>query len=133
MPNLDYLYVFLVNNALEIPVYWAFYRFLGRDSAEGSGLPALAAETASGRLAKSAGLVTLSNLCTHSMVFFAFMATGKPYLTALLWAQLFSFLTEAVLHTWAARIPFWRALVASVSANFVSWQFAPLVIYWLFY
>jgi hypothetical protein len=123
MPNLDYLYVFAISSALELPVYEGFYR----------NVPVLRDTRTWRHWGKVAGLVILANLCTHSMAFFGFLSTGKPYLKAVLLAQFVSIVAEACLHSWAARISLRRTLVASLCANLFSWQFAPLVSYALFF
>lgn len=125
----DYLSVLLQAWFFKLPIYWLFYRGLAA-----SGLAsALHAQTRTGEAFKIAGLVFLTSVCIHPLVFFGFMASGKTYLWSALWGEVFAVAGEGLLQSWAARLPLRRTLSASFIANLVSWQVTPLVIYWLYY
>jgi hypothetical protein len=148
MLNLDYLKVFAVVDLLEMPIYWTFFASLARSTQPTlSGgkvpsrvktifiYPAISGGSGQGseirHFVKIAGLVTLVNLCTHPVVFFGFMSSGRTIFKSVLWGQAFSMATEAILISWAARLPFGQTIVASIAANLFSWQLSALVIYWL--
>lgn len=105
----SYLALFLQSNALEWPVsLWGYRKH----------------QTVPTTLA----LVTLSNLVTHPIVFFWFLSIGWPQLQAVLAAEVFAIVGEALLH-WkfgvGLRLP--STFLWSTAANLVSWQVAPLL------
>lgn len=116
MNPLPYLYIFFQSNLLEIPIYWFFYK-----------------KFAGGR--KTISLVTYTNLMTHPIVFFGFFSSGLSYIQATLCAELFAIVTEALVHWGVLRneTTFRKTFDASLLANLVSWQVAPLITYVLFF
>lgn len=111
---LSYLYIFLQSNFIEVIVYYAFYRRQLNFS-------------------KNLGLVTLSNSISHPIVFFGFMQSGRSYLEAILWAETFAVVSEAVLHSYFGNMDVRRTSVASLISNLVSWQIAPMLTYFFFF
>lgn len=110
-----YLYIFVQSNLIEIPVFYFFYR-------------------GSFSLRKTAVITTGSNLITHPVVFFGFLSSGFSILTSILSAELFAMVSEGLLHRHYLRSkPLSSFMAASLTANFVSWQFAPVLTYYLFW
>jgi hypothetical protein len=113
MEKLSYVYIFLQSSTIEVFVYFLFYRGL-----------------------KSFGstfvLTTLANTITHPIVFFLIMASRLSYLEAILLAEGFAFVAETFLHSYFGKIPLKTTWKASLTANLVSWQLAPIITYFLF-
>lgn len=109
MLNLSYLFTFLLSSTLEVPIYGFGYR-------------------------KQSGffrvflLVTLANLFTHPIVFFGFMSSKWPYLWAVLGAETFAVVMEALMN-WiflpGTTLP--RTFSYALFANLFSWQVAPMI------
>ncbi|MBI3550602.1 MAG: hypothetical protein HY078_16310 [Elusimicrobia bacterium] len=110
-----YAWLFFQSNALEIPVYYAFYR--GR-------VP----------LGRTALAATSSNLITHPIVFFGFMSSGASILASILAAEAFAIAGEAFLHRrcLGSTRSLSAYLAASAAANLASWQLGPLLSYYTF-
>lgn len=118
---MTYLYLFLQSNLLEWPVYlWAI------DSARSR------ANLPSWSLARRAIAVTVINSITHPVVFFLIMNLSLPYLANILLAESFAVGVEAWLLTSYLRFRWPQALLASLLANLISWQIAPMLTYSLF-
>lgn len=122
MEKLSYFYIFLQSSTIEVFVYFMFYRGL------------LSQRNWSGN--KSFGftfvLTTLANTITHPIVFFVIMASRQSYLEAILLAEGFAFLAETFLHAYFGKLPLKTTWKASLTANLVSWQLAPIITYFLF-
>jgi hypothetical protein len=113
--NWHYLYIFLQSNALEIPVFYLFYRGLFS-------------------LKRTAMITTASNLITHPVVLFGFLASGFSILHSIVWAEIFAVVSESFLHRhYLKQKPLSRFIFASLAANLVSWQFGPVLTYWFFW
>lgn len=122
MNHFSYLYLFIQSNTLEIPIYFLFYFTLkGLGVSFGEKLKWV-----------SAG-VSLSNLLTHPIVFFLVMPLKLSFLTNILLAESFAILAETILHPWFFKVSYRRALIASIFANLMSWQLAPMLTYFIFY
>lgn len=113
---MSYLYIFLQSNLLEFP----FYLWL---------LPDLRRELG---VARTLWAVTLLNSITHPFVFFFLMDLPLSYLETVLWAETFAVAGEALLLVLLLRVRFRRALLASLVANLISWQAAPVLTYLIF-
>lgn len=119
--NTDYLTVFALVLALEIPLVW--YRGVSskaRLSWEPKGL------------LKIALLVTLANSLTHPLVFFGFMASGKPYLWAVLGGQAFAVCIKCLVYFSTVRAPLANTAAIAFWSSLVSWQIAPVILYWAY-
>ncbi len=114
MNKLDYIYIFMQSNLIEVFVYFIFYRKVLS-------------------FGKTFGLVTFSNSITHPIVFFGFMAAGWSYLKATLFAEIFAIVGEALLHGYFGKLPYRRTWAASTLSNLLSWQLAPILTYFLFF
>ena len=101
-----YFYILFQSNFVEVLVFLFFYRKY------------LSAK-------ESVLLVSLSNCLTHPIVFFVFLKSKMTYLEAILSAETFAILSEAVLHR-IGGIDWKRAFAASLFANFASWQLGPI-------
>jgi hypothetical protein len=113
--NWHYLYTFAQTNLLEIAVCHLFYRRF---------IP----------FRRTALVATCANLITHPVVFFGFMSSGLSVLTAILWAEIFAFVSEGFLHKrYLGEKPLSYFMLVSFSANFFSWQSGPLLTYWFFW
>lgn len=71
-------------------------------------------------------LVFMLNACTHPVVVFILMKKGV-YLSAILIAESFAWLSEAVVYRQKISETWREALVLSFVANLVSWQMGPWV------
>ena len=109
---MTYLYVFLQSNLLEVLPY-----FLLLPGARGWGL------------ARTAAMVTLLNSLTHPIVFFGLMNLPFTFLTNISLAEGFAVGAEAIALTLLCNQPRGRAIFASLIANLVSWQLAPILTY----
>ena len=118
MSDLSYVYVFLQSNVLEIPVFWLLYRLFSVPRAG---------------IWRVAGFTTLINLFTHPVVFFAIMPLKIPYIYTILLAEAFAIGAETVIHHKTFEVNLKRAFAASLLANLVSWQLAPMLTFWFFY
>lgn len=104
-PFFGYFKVFLTTCLLELPFYFWIFRT--------APWPA--------RLSS----LTLANLCTHPLVFFAFPCLFRFYLTGALASEAFAIGTEGLLVAlWASRMGLapGPAVGAAVLANLFSWQ-----------
>jgi hypothetical protein len=110
-----YFYLFLQSNLLEVPVY---YLFLRRKPGMGF-LYCLA-------------FVTFMNSLTHPVVFFGLMSLPFSYLANILIAEAFAIGSETLFLRFLLRSGWSRAFAASLLANLVSWQLAPMLTYLLF-
>jgi hypothetical protein len=119
--NTDYLYTFFQTNILEVIIFYLFYSivFFKKNSIHNFG--------------KTALLTHFGNCVTHPIVFFGFMGIKMTYLKSVLIAEVFAFLTEGLLHFYFGKIPFKKAMSASLLANFFSWQIEPIISYFLFF
>lgn len=108
-----YFFVFLLSNLLEVPVYWGFLREQGLS------------------FARSVLVVTAMNSLTHPIVFFVIMNFRLTYLWDILLAEAFAIVSEAWILRKVTGAGPGRAFGASVMANVVSWQLAPLITGWL--
>lgn len=111
---MDYFYLFLRSSTLEVPVFWIFYRKHYSPTA-------------------TLLLVTLSNVFTHSFIFFGFMTGPFTYLTGTILSEIFAIGVEAVLHGYFGKLPFRTTLKASFTANLFSWQAGPMISYLITY
>ncbi len=113
-----YLYLFLQSNFIEIPVFYLFYR-------------------RSFSFRKTAVTATCANLITHPVVFFGFLSSGLSILNAVLLAELFAVVTEGFIHRHYLiadpKKPLYYFMLASLTANFASWQFGPVLTYFTFW
>jgi len=106
---LSYVLLFAQSNALELPIFAWGYR-------KSQSVP------------RSLALGTLSNLVTHPVVIFLFLSLGWTNLAAVLVAECFAVITEALLHAgFGDGLRLRTAFVWSLAANLVSWQVAPLL------
>ena len=106
-----YAQVFLQTNLLELPIYFLFYR-----------------RTLSFK--KVLLLTFLLNSITNPLVFFGFANLGLTLLIAVLSAECFAISVEALfpylcLEKNTARV----SILASLTANLVSWQLGPVLSY----
>lgn len=111
--NLMYLYIFFQSNLLEIPVYWIFFR-------------------KSYSVSKVVIFTTLVNSLTHPIVFFILMGLHRSYLNNIILAELFAIIVETLFFSRIIKISFMKSLFASIFANIVSWQIAPILTYIVF-
>lgn len=110
---MSYFALFWQSNLLE----WPVYLLLLRAFQPGLSLP------------RAAAWITCLNSVTHPVIFFGIMNAGLPYLTSILCAEAFAILVEFALLARVFRIPWGWVLLASVTANLLSWQFAPMLTY----
>jgi hypothetical protein len=77
---------------------------------------------------------TMCNALTHPPVFFGFMTAPIPVLSAILWAEAFAVIVEALLiyKFFPAKISIAKIFLISLVANLVSWQLSPILT-WLFF
>ncbi|QLY24053.1 hypothetical protein [Bdellovibrio sp. KM01] len=113
MEKLSYVYIFLQSSTIEVFVYFLFYRKLKAFGA-------------------TFVLTTLANTLTHPVVFFVIMASRLSYIEAILLAEGFAFVAETFLHAYFGKLPLKTTWKASLTANLVSWQLAPILTYLLF-
>ncbi len=113
MISLAYLYIFLQSNILEIPIYWLCFR--KKLSFKSTAIS-----------------VTAINSLTHPIVFFVFMNFHQSYLQNILLAEAFAISTEALFFSRVLKLSWPSAIFASVLANLISWQLAPMLTYLLF-
>lgn len=112
---MTYLYVFLQSNLLEVlPYFWLLPLARGRG------------------LARTLVKVTLLNSLTHPIVFFGLMNLPFTFLTNIALAEGFAVVAEAIALSLLCHQPRGRAFFASLLANLVSWQLAPMLTYVLF-
>jgi hypothetical protein len=106
---LSYVLLFAQSNALELPVLaWGYRRTQS--------------------IPRTLALGTLSNLITHPVVIFLFMASGWPHWVAVLAAEFFAVVVEAFLHVgFGDGLRLRDTLMWSLVANLVSWQVGPLL------
>ena len=109
----DYGYIFLQSNFIEIIVFYIFYR--NRMS-----------------FVQVLILTSLANSITHPVVFFGFMKSGLSYLVAVCLAEIFAVIVETFLHGHYGKLNYRRTALASLAANLVSWNIAPLLTYFVF-
>ena len=110
-----YLYTFTQSNLLEIPIFYLFYH-------------------RSFSFRKTAVITTGSNLITHPVVIFGFISSGFSILHSVLWAEIFAVVSEGFLHQhYLRQKPLSRFILASLAANLVSWQFGPVLTYFIFW
>lgn len=105
-----YLFIFLQSNLLEVPFYFVAFR-------------------SRGDFRQILIWVTAINSVTHPIVFFFIMNFKMTYLQNILIAEAFAILAEAVFFAWFLRTAWRRSFLASVIANLVSWQLAPVLTY----
>lgn len=110
---MSYLYTFLQSNILE----WIVY------------LPLLALVRPKWSLIDRALFITTLNALTHPIVFFFIMNLKLPYLANILVAETFAIVAEALLICFFLRVSFSKTFVASLFANLISWQIAPMLTY----
>ena len=118
MSGLSYVYIFFQSNFLEVPVYILFYVFIFKSSLN---------------IKQTSIVVTLTNLLTHPLVFFVIMRLSLSYIENILIAEAFAIGAETLLHAWIFRISAKKTFVASLFANLVSWQLAPMLTFYIFY
>lgn len=113
---MNYFFLFLQSNALELPVSLLFlYRTL-KPSAKWSFTGALA-------------FVTCLNAVTHPIVFFFIMNLKMTYLFNILVAETFAILSEALCYRQMSGEKAGYCLLISLFANFLSWQISPMITY----
>ncbi len=61
------------------------------------------------------------------------MSLDRNYIENILIAEAFAIIAETFIHSWATKMPIRQAFAASLVANIVSWQVAPLLTYLLFF
>lgn len=111
----NYLFTFAQTCLLELPFY-ALFLGLG---------PGVRLRTLTAVLAL--------NAVTHPLVFFGFMALKATLVQNILLAELFAFSFEAWACFYFLGLKPQAAILASGLANFVSWQFGPILTYlWFF-
>lgn len=110
--SLMYLYIFLQSNLLEVPFYFLVFR-------------------KNHSFSKVLFLTTAINSLTHPIVFFILMNMKSTHLTNILWAETFAVVSEALFFYFVLRTTLTRAFLGSLVANLVSWQFAPMITYFL--
>jgi len=110
-PWWSYAYIFAQSCALEMPVYLVF----------GVRKP----------LWQGALFIFVMNSVTHPIVFFGLMNLPLTFVQTILIAEAFAIVTETAVLCRLAPVSFTRAFAASVLANFVSWQFAPMLTYFV--
>lgn len=110
--SMIYLYIFLQSNLLEVPFYYLLFR-------------------KNTRFSKVLFLTTAINSLTHPIVFFIIMNMENSYLTNILLAETFAVVIEALFFYFVLRLTVKRALLGSLIANLVSWQFAPMITYFI--
>ena len=76
--------------------------------------------------------VTAINSITHPVVFFGIMNLNKTYLQNILIAEGFVIAAEACYFKWLLDVDIFKAIAIAATANFVSWQLAPMMTYQLF-
>ena len=108
-----YLYTFLQSNLLE----WCIY------------FPLLARLRPTWSWLDRALFVTALNGLTHPIVFFFIMNLKLPYLANIVIAETFAVVVEGLLLCFLLRAKFSKALLASLIANLISWQLAPMLTY----
>lgn len=110
---MSYVYTFLQSNILE----WIVY------------LPLLALVRPSWSFIDRAMFITALNALTHPIVFFFIMNLKLPYLADIMIAETFAVVAEAVLICYFLRVNLTKSFFASLFANLVSWQIAPMLTY----
>lgn len=108
-PWWSYAYIFAQSCALEIPVFLV----LG----------------VRGPWRRGARFVFVMNSVTHPIVFFGLMNLPLTFLQTISLAEAFAIVAETLVLWRLAPVRFRRALLASGLANFISWQFAPILTY----
>lgn len=79
---------------------------------------------------KPMAFVFMINACTHPVVVFIIMKTGT-YLTSIMIAETFAWLSEAAAYKKKLFKSWKEALLLSLLANLVSWQIGPWVTLWV--
>ena len=116
--NTDYFAVFALIVILEAPLVW----FRGVNSE-------LKATWEKLDLLKVITMVTLVNAMIHPLVFFGFLASGKPYLWVTLSGQFFAIIFKAMMYAWLTGIRRRPAFQMAFWSTLVSWQVAPILIF----
>lgn len=111
--SLTYLYIFLQSNLLEVPFYHLFFR-----------------KHQNGK--ESLLLTTAINSLTHPVVFFVIMNFKNTYLENILLAEGFAILSETIFFSKVLQRGWGRSFLAATIANLISWQFAPMITYYIF-
>lgn len=73
--------------------------------------------------------VSACNAFTHPIVVFFFLGSSFNYITGILLGELFAFVMEGLLYKNLFALSARRAFLGSLFANFVSWQFGPVLTY----
>lgn len=110
--SLAYLYIFLQSNLLEVPIYYLFFR-------------------KQKSIFQTLLLVTAINSLTHPIVFFGIMNLSGTYLNNILFAETFAILAETLFFYKVCGFAKGKSFRAAFYANFVSWQVAPMITYYL--
>jgi phosphotransferase system glucose/maltose/N-acetylglucosamine-specific IIC component len=110
---MNYLYTFLQSNILE----WCIY------------LPLLRTVRPSWSWLERAMFVTAMNGITHPVVFFFLMNMKLPYLANIMIAETFAVVAEALILCSLLKTTRTQAWSASLIANLISWQLAPMLTY----
>ena len=116
--NTDYFTVFALIVILEAPLVW----FRGINSNLKTTWEKL-------DLLKVVVMVTLVNAMVHPLVFFGFLASGKPYLWVTLGGQFFAIMLKALMYAWLTGIRRLPAFQMAFWSTLVSWQVAPILIF----
>lgn len=116
--NWHYLYVFFQSNGLEVLFLLGFYQwFQSRDRVRPTDI---------------ALRVTLANTLTHPIVLFIILRSPLTYLSAILVAEAFAIVAEAILHRYIFGISWKKAVLGSTFANLLSWQMGTMLTTWIF-
>ena len=101
--------MFLQSNLLELPIYlWLWRKVPGKGWPEG------------------AALFTGMNAVSHPLVFFVLLSLPLNFLEGILLAEAVAIGAEAIFLLWFTGLGWGRCLGASVLANLLSWQLAPI-------
>lgn len=107
-----YLYIFLQSNLLEVPFYFLFFK-------------------KNNSFLKILCLTTGINSLTHPIVFFVLMNLKTSYLNTILIAEAFAVTAEMILFCKFLELNLTKSFLGSLTANLASWQFAPMITYWI--
>jgi tryptophanyl-tRNA synthetase len=114
MHSFSYIYIFFQSNFIEVFVYHLFYRKQKTFS-------------------ETLRLTTFSNSITHPIVFFGFMAFPMSYIKSIILAESFAIISETFLHSYFGKMSLVKTFPAAFVSNLISWQFAPVLTYLLFF
>jgi hypothetical protein len=123
---LDYVAVISLVLLVEIPVFWF-------TAQRRQPLVELRGVLNQMGFLKFTGWYALLTLCIHPLVFFGFLASGKPYLWSVLFGQIFSVVAKAWLASWSVRLKLKDCLLAFTTSGVGAWQLTPVLIYLLYY